>query len=61
MEDKALIFKKSDITDLQRKIQDACNCPEKVLAIKNESAKFICKKYNWDDVVDKTMKLYGGK
>lgn len=61
VEDNALIFKKSDIRDLQRKLQDACNCPEKVLTIKNESAKFICKKYNWDDVVDKTMKLYGGK
>ena len=58
MEDKALIFKKSDVEDLREKLQDACDYPEKVDAYKKQAADFICKKYNWDEVVKETMKLY---
>ena len=58
VEDKALIFKKSDVGDLRDKLQDACNHPEKVMEIKKQAADFICEKYNWDAVVDETMKLY---
>lgn len=61
VEDKALIFKKSDVNDLKIMLQYACNYPEKVLEMKKNAADFICKKYNWDDVVEKTIKLYGGK
>ena len=31
VEDKALIFKKSDVEDLKEKLQDACDHPEKVM------------------------------
>ena len=58
VEDKALIFKKSDVEDLQEKLQDACDHPEMVMKMKNQAADFICEKYNWDDVVKETMKLY---
>ena len=58
VEDKALIFKKADIQDLQEKLQDACDHPERVDAHKKQAADFICKKYNWDEVVKETMKLY---
>lgn len=58
VEDKALIFKKSDISDLWEKLQDACNHPENVMELKKEAADFICKKYDWDDVVEKTRELY---
>lgn len=58
VEDKALIFKKSDVSDLREKLQDACNHPEKVMQLKKQAADFICEKYNWDDVVEETMKLY---
>ena len=61
VEDKALLFKKADINDLKMKLQDACNNPEKVLDMKRNVANFICKKYNWDNVVEKTLKLYGEK
>lgn len=54
VEDRALIFKKSDIEDLKEKIQDACDYPEKVMKLKQQAADFVCKKYNWDEVV----KLY---
>ena len=61
VEDKALIFKKADVQDLQEKLQDACGHPEKVGAYKEQAADFICKKYNWDEVVKETMKLYRRK
>ena len=58
VEDKALIFKRSDVRDLKEKLQDACGHPEKVMQLKKQAADFICEKYNWDDVVEETMKLY---
>ena len=58
VEDKALIFKKADVQDLQEKLQDACDHPQKVEAYKKQAADFICEKYNWDEVVKETMKLY---
>ena len=58
VEDKALIFKKSDVEDLREKLQEACDHPEMVMKMKNQAADFICEKYNWDEVVKKTMKLY---
>ena len=61
VEDKALIFKKSDVDELREKLQDACDHPEKVMEIKAQASDFICKKYNWDEVVKETMKLYRRK
>ena len=61
VEDKALIFKKSDVEDLREKLQDACDHPEMVIRMKNQAADFICEKYNWDRVVKETMKLYRRK
>ena len=58
VENNALIFKKSDEEDLRKKLQYACDTPEKVKAIKKIAADYICKKYNWDDVVEKTIELY---
>ena len=59
--EKALIFKKSNVEDLQEKLQDACDHPEMVMRMKNQAADFICEKYNWDEVVKETMKLYRRK
>ena len=61
VEDKVLIFKKSDVEDLREKLQDACDHPEMVMKMKNQAADFICEKYNWDEVVKETMKLYRRK
>ena len=61
VEDKALIFKKSDVDELREKLQDACDYPEKVKEMKAQAADLICKKYNWDEVVKETMKLYRRK
>lgn len=58
VEDKALIFKKSDVKDLQEKLQEVCDHLEMVMKMKNQAADFICEKYNWDEVVKETMNLY---
>lgn len=58
VEDKAMIFKKSDVKDLKEKLQEACEDLEMVTGYKCEAADFICGKYNWDDVTDKTVELY---
>ena len=58
VEDKAMVFKKSNIEDLRQKIQELCDNPQMVQQYKKDAADFICKKYKWDDVVEKTIKLY---
>ena len=58
VEDKALLFRKSDVSNLKEKLQNACDPPEMVETYKAQAEEFICRKYNWDDVVEKTLKLY---
>lgn len=58
VEDKAMIFRKSDVGNLQEKLQGACDYPENVMKLKKQAADFICEKYDWNDVVEKTLKLY---
>lgn len=58
VEDTAIIFKKSDVSDLKKKLQEACEQPETVKRLKEQAADYICRKYNWDDVVKETVKLY---
>lgn len=58
VEDTAIIFKKSDVSDLKKKLQKACEQPETVKRLKEQAADYICRKYNWDDVVKETVKLY---
>lgn len=61
VEDKALVFRKSNVDDLKNKLQDACDHPERIMEFKSQAADFICEKYNWDDIVEKTVELYGRK
>ena len=58
VEDKAVVFKKSDVTDLRKKLQYLCNQQETVEQYKKEAADFICQKYSWDDVACRTIELY---
>ena len=58
VEDKALVFKKSDTEDLRTTLKKACEHPEHVAELKQTAADFICQKYNWDNVVEETVKLY---
>ena len=58
VEDKAFVFKKGNIKDLEEKLQNAIDDTDKVYQIKEDISNFVCNKYNWDDVVNKTLKLY---
>ena len=60
VEDKALVFEKSNVEQLKERLQEACDKPEMVDKYKKEAADFICEKYNWDDVVERTMEMYRG-
>ena len=60
VEDKALVFKKSVVTELHKKLQSLCDDETMVAAYKNKAADFICSKYCWDDVVEKTLEVYRG-
>ena len=58
VENRAFIFRKSDVADLKEKMQMVVSQPEKVQQMKKQAADFICRKYNWDDVVKQTEELY---
>lgn len=60
VEDKAVLFHKSDTADLRDKLQMLCDNPAVVLKYKKDAAQFIQNKYNWDDVTDKTLAVYKG-
>jgi len=61
VEDRAIVFKKSNIKDLREKLQIICDDENLVQGYKDKAADFICKKYSWDDVTWKTVRLYRGK
>ena len=58
VEDKAIVFKKSNIEDLREKLQGCCSDGRSVIDYKETAANFICQKYDWDKVVEKTLKVY---
>ncbi len=58
VEDKALTFKKGDVKDLRRQLVRMLEHPEEVRRMAEESADFICGKYDWDDVTKRTMAVY---
>lgn len=60
VEDKALLFARGDIEDLQRKMEYLLQHPEIVEEYRRQSRDYICGKYNWKDVVEKTLQVYRG-
>ena len=58
MDDNGVTFKKSDVNDLKEKLQYLVDNVDKVNKYRSEAQEYILKKYNWDDVVDKTIELY---
>lgn len=61
VEDRAIVFEKSCVEDLQEKLEWLLSHEEVVKKYKTEASDFICKKYSWDDVVDKTQRIYQGE
>jgi len=58
VEDYGVTFAAGDAKDLERQLNLLCNDDNKVMELKNKASEFILSKYNWDDVVDRTLKLY---
>lgn len=60
-EDHAMIFRKSDENDLAGKLQYACDHAEETARYSREAADYICRKYSWEDVTEKTLRVYRSK
>lgn len=60
VEDKGVTFQKGNVDSLRNKLEWLLGDKESVEKYKKGAVAFICKKYNWDDVVEKTLDLYGG-
>ena len=58
VEDNALTFQKSNVKDLRKKMEFLLEHPEIVEDYKSQSSDYICNKYNWDDVVEETLRVY---
>ncbi|MCM1134065.1 MAG: glycosyltransferase family 4 protein [Clostridium sp.] len=58
VEDKAAAFKKGSVEDLRKKLVYLLEHPEAAADYKEKSADFICSKYNWGDMVERTKVLY---
>ncbi len=57
-EENAVYFQKGSVEDLQSKLQSLLNDENSVNNYKNTASDFICSKFNWDDVTNKTLELY---
>lgn len=58
VQDKAVVFEKSSVLDLKDKLQNLCNDVGLTNTYKKNSSEYICNKYNWNDVVKRTLELY---
>ena len=56
--DKAVTFKKGDVSDLRDKLCKLCSNRELTKKYKSQAADYICNKYNWDEITDRTLELY---
>ena len=57
-EDKAVLFEKSNVSDLTEKLKMMCDDEVTVQNIKKGVDKFVLSKYNWQDVAVSTLGLY---
>lgn len=53
---KVLTFEKTNVADLKNKLEKALN--QNIRLNSEEISNYILEKYNWDDVIEKTKKLY---
>ena len=58
VEDKGVTFQRGNVDSLREKLEWLLGDKEVVEKYKNEAGVFICNKYNWDDVVEKTLEIY---
>lgn len=56
--DKAVVFPKSNVEALRETLQRLCDDPASVKAYKDAAQAYVCEKYNWDEITNKTLELY---
>ena len=56
--DKGITFKKGDVEDLKEKLTQLLDDQKEVGTYKAQAADYVLSKYNWDDVVARTLNLY---
>lgn len=58
IEDHGVTFRHGDTSDLQSKLQALCDDPLLVRQYQLNASDFICQKYSWDAVCQRTLALY---
>lgn len=58
VEDCAFTFQKSDVQDLQDKLEYLLSHEQERAQMSMRSQDYICTKYHWDKVVERTLELY---
>ena len=58
VEDKAVLFKKSDTSDLKRVLKNLMENCDYVKKYKDISREYIFEEYDWEKIVNKTLSLY---
>ena len=58
VEEYGLTFEKGNVSELRDAIQMLCDNEEMVQRYRNDASEYICKKFDWDDIVNRTIALY---
>ena len=58
IQDKAVIFEKSNVLNLKDELKNLCNNSDLTNVHKENASEYICNKYNWNDVIKRTLELY---
>lgn len=58
VEDKGITFEKGNVKSLEKELKNLLEDESIVHMLKKEASPFITAKYNWDEIVDKTIQLY---
>ena len=58
VENRAVLFEKNNVKDLTAKLQMLLDEPQTVRKYREGIAEYVTAKYNWDDVVERTLELY---
>lgn len=61
VEEHAVTFAKSNVAELRKKLKKLCEDSQLVEHYRSEASEYICRKYNWDTIVDDTLALYQRK
>lgn len=59
--ENAVCFKSGDVKDLKSKLAHLLSDSDETARYKAAARDFVCSKYNWDKIVEQTLKVYSGE